>query len=164
MASPVCAWIGLGGNLGDSAGRLEAALDALAGLPDTRLLRRSRLYRSPPWGIVEQPPFVNAVAEVETALSADELLAALLEIERRAGRTRDPARRWGPRELDLDVLLYGDQRIETSGLSVPHPCLGERAFVLVPMAELAPDLMVPGRGRVADLLAAVDRAGVDAVT
>jgi 2-amino-4-hydroxy-6-hydroxymethyldihydropteridine diphosphokinase len=163
MAAPVCAWIGLGGNLGDCAQRLETALDALAALPQTRLLRRSRLYRSPPWGIVEQPPFVNAVAEIETALTADALLAALLDIERGAGRTRDPARRWGPRELDLDLLLYGDRRIESPGLNVPHPRIGERAFVLVPMAELAPETLVPGQGRVADLLRAIDASGVDAI-
>lgn len=157
------AWIGLGGNLGDVAARLEAALLALARLPGTRLLRRSRLYRSPPWGIVEQPAFVNAVAELETTLRAPELLSALLEIERAAGRRRDRARRWGPRELDLDLLLYGAGQLDLPGLTVPHPGLHQRAFVLVPLAELAPELIVPGHGRVLDLLARVDSRGVDAL-
>lgn len=158
------AWIGLGGNLGDVMARLEAALVALDRRPGIRLSRRSRLYRSPPWGIVEQPVFVNAVAELATTLRPSALLSALLEIERDAGRQRDPSRRWGPRELDLDLLLYGAEQLDLPGLTVPHPELHRRAFVLVPLAELAPGLVVPGHGRVADLLLRVDSRGVDAVT
>lgn len=161
----VRAWIGLGGNLGDVPATLRRALTALAALPGTRLLTASRFYRTPAWGMVEQPPFVNAVAGVDTTLAADELLSALLDIERAAGRDRTApdARRWGPRALDLDLLLYGDEVVDRPGLHVPHPHLHQRAFVLVPLAEIAADVVVPGRGRVADLLAGVDAAGIQAL-
>lgn len=157
-------WVGLGGNLGEVGAAFDAALRALDALPATRLLRASRRYRSPPWGIAEQPPFLNAVAELETGLAPEDLLPALLEIERRAGRDRGSERRWGPRTLDLDLLLYGDAAIDRPGLRIPHPRLHERAFVLLPLAELAPELMVPGRGRVVELLAEVDCGGVEAVS
>ncbi|HZP67422.1 MAG TPA: 2-amino-4-hydroxy-6-hydroxymethyldihydropteridine diphosphokinase [Rudaea sp.] len=147
--------IGLGSNLADPRAQVERGFAALGRLPRSRLVRRSRLYRSAPWGRTDQPEFVNAAALVETALSARELLAELLAVERAAGRVRD-AERWGPRMLDLDLLTYGDARIAEPGLSVPHPHLAERAFVLVPLAEIAPDLVVPGRGPVAALLARVD--------
>lgn len=148
-------YIGLGSNLADPAAQVEAGLRALARLPKTRLVARSRLYRSAPWGRVDQPEFVNAAAQLETVLEPGLLLDALLQIERAAGRERDGTR-WGPRVLDLDILVYGERRIAEPGLHVPHPHLPERAFVLVPLAEIAPDLQVPGRGRVADLLAGVD--------
>lgn len=148
-------YIGLGSNLADPAAQVEAGLRALARLPKTRLVARSRLYSSAPWGRVDQPEFVNAAAQLETVLEPGLLLDALLQIERAAGRERDGTR-WGPRVLDLDILVYGERRIAEPGLHVPHPHLPERAFVLVPLAEIAPDLQVPGRGRVADLLAGVD--------
>jgi len=152
------AYIGLGSNLADPQAQVEQALEALSNLPHTRLLRRSRLYCSAPWGRVDQPEFINAVAAVETVLGARALLDALLAIERGAGRTRD-ATRWGPRALDLDILVYGDQLIDEPGLHVPHPHLHERAFVLLPLVEIAPELAIPGRGCVAELARQIERAG-----
>jgi 2-amino-4-hydroxy-6-hydroxymethyldihydropteridine diphosphokinase len=146
------AFVGLGANLGDPRGQVRRALLALAGLPGTRLLAASSLYRSAPVGVVAQLDFVNAVAEVETALAARALLDALLDEERRFGRTREfPG---APRTLDLDLLLYGDRVIAEPGLVVPHPRMHERAFVLAPLAEIAPDIAIPGKGRAAALLAA----------
>lgn len=156
------AYVGLGGNVGEVANTLRAALDDLDRLRATRLCAVSRLYRSPPWGPVAQPDFINAVAALQTGLTATALLDALLAIERRHGRTRD-VERWGPRTLDLDLLLYGDARIDQTGLSVPHPRLHTRAFVLVPLLEIAPGITVPGRGRADALLAQVDATGVVAI-
>ena len=149
--------IGIGSNLADPRAQVEAALRALQELPQTRLLRRSRLYRSAPWGQVEQPEFVNAAALLQTALAPNALLDALLGIERMAGRTRDGSR-WGPRVLDLDILLYGGRVIDEHGLRVPHPHLAERAFVLMPLAEVASAANVPGLARVDELLARIDRS------
>ena len=149
------AYIGLGSNLADPGTQVERAMGALAELPRTQPLRRSRLYRSEPWGRADQPEFVNAVVELQTELTPRELLDMLLAIERHAGRARD-ATRWGPRVLDLDILVYGDRSIDEPGLHVPHPHLRERAFVLAPLAEIAPDLVVPGQGQVAALLARID--------
>jgi len=149
------AYVGLGSNLADPRAQLEHAMEGLAKLPQTQLARRSRLYRSAPWGRIDQPEFVNAAAVLETELSARELLDGLLAIERRAGRRRD-ATRWGPRVLDLDILAYAERIIDEPGLRVPHPHLHERAFVLVPLAEIAPDLVVPGRGRAEELLRNID--------
>jgi 2-amino-4-hydroxy-6-hydroxymethyldihydropteridine diphosphokinase len=154
------AWIGLGANLGDAAVTVGAAIAALDGLPDTRLRQASRLYATPAWGNEDQPPFVNAVAAVETTLPADTLLQAMLALEQRSGRVRDPAVHWGPRALDLDLLLYGAQVLDQPGLQVPHPYLHERAFVLVPLAEIAPDLAIPGHGRVRDAVMRVDACGI----
>ncbi|VTQ73082.1 2-amino-4-hydroxy-6-hydroxymethyldihydropteridinepyrophosphokinase [Stenotrophomonas maltophilia] len=137
------AWIGLGANLGDAAATVGAAIAALDALPGTRLRQASRLYATPAWGNEDQPPFVNAVASVETTLPADELLQAMLALEQGFGRVRDPAMHWGPRALDLDLLLYGAQVLDHPGLQVPHPYMHERAFVLVPLAEIAPDLAIP---------------------
>ena len=157
----VQACIGLGGNVGDVASAIERAFVALNGLPETRLLRHSHLYRTPAWGMTAQPDFINAAAIVFTQLPADVLLEALLRIERESGRDRDPsAERWGPRTLDLDLLLFGDAVIEQPGLSVPHPHLHERAFVLVPLAEIAPATTVPWWGRIDALLAAVDARAI----
>ncbi|WP_287596868.1 2-amino-4-hydroxy-6-hydroxymethyldihydropteridine diphosphokinase [Thermomonas sp.] len=163
---PVRACIGLGGNLGDPALALRAAFRALAALPESRLLATSRLYRTPAWGRTDQPDYVNAAALLETRLAPQALLAQLLAIERAAGRLRDgeaAATRWGPRVLDLDLLLYGQQRIDVPGLRVPHPHLHERAFALVPLAEIAADQPFPGHGSVGEALRHVDSAGVDAI-
>lgn len=154
------AWIGLGANLGDAASTVRAAIAALDDLPGSRLDQASRLYATPAWGNEDQPPFVNAVASVDTDLSAPELLHALLALEQRFGRVRDPAVHWGPRALDLDLLLYGAQVIDQPGLQVPHPYLHERAFVLVPLAEIASELTIPGHGCVQDAVMRVDACGI----
>lgn len=135
MRAPVTAFVGLGANLGDPASALRQALDGLARLPSTRLVRSSRIYRSAPVD-AGGPDFLNAVAELETLLGAPDLLAALQALEQAAGRER-PYRN-APRTLDLDLLLYGDARIASPALTVPHPRMFERAFVLLPLRELAP--------------------------
>jgi 2-amino-4-hydroxy-6-hydroxymethyldihydropteridine diphosphokinase len=140
------AYVGLGANLGD---REHAIRAAAAALPARRL---STIVETEPWGLEDQPPFLNAVAEVETELPPRSLLERLLAIERSLGRRRDGPR-WGPRTIDLDLLLYGDETVDEAGLTVPHPRLDERAFVLEPLAELAPSLIVPGKGTVQALLA-----------
>lgn len=158
MNPSVPAYIGVGSNLGDSRARVLAAFDALDALPRTRLLTRSRLYRTRPFGPVEQGDFINAVAGIETHLSARELLAGIRGIEAEAGRVRDV--RWGPRTLDLDLLVYGSERIESPELTVPHPGIAERGFVLAPLADVAPTLEVPGAGRVDALLHALPADGI----
>jgi len=152
------ACIGLGSNLDDPRHQVERGLQAIAALPHTRLLRRSRLYASAPWGVADQPEFVNAAAAIETRLTPGDLMQALLGIEQAFGRTRG-AQRWGPRILDLDLLLYDDAVIDEPGLRVPHPHLHERAFVLLPLADVAPRLPVPGQGVVAELLSRIDASG-----
>ncbi len=154
------AFIALGSNLGDARAQVLAAFDALAQLPGTRLLARSPLYLTPPWGVLEQPPFVNAVAHIDTVLPPHELLDALLAIERAAGRVRD-GERWGPRTLDLDLLHLDGVVLSDERLSLPHPRIRERAFVLLPLHDLAPELQLPGQGRVADLLSILDTAGCE---
>lgn len=155
MKQPVRAFVGLGANLGDPVVTLHEAIRELDGLPSTRMVRASQLYRSAAWGVTEQPDFINAVALLETSLDARTLLDAMLVIERSHGRDRDVETRWGPRTLDLDLLLYGDAVIDEPGLRVPHPHLHERAFVLLPLAEIAPDAMIPGQGVVRELTAAI---------
>jgi 2-amino-4-hydroxy-6-hydroxymethyldihydropteridine diphosphokinase len=155
--SAVIAYVGLGSNLEDPARQVRQALDALERLPGSRLLRRSSLYRTAPWGYSAQPDFVNAVAEMETRLTPRELLDGMLDIERGAGRIRDGGR-WGPRVIDLDLLVFGDRRIAEQGLEVPHPRMAGRAFVVFPLAELAPDLELPGIGRVSALSQRLDPA------
>jgi len=157
-AQPSVAYVGLGSNLDEPERRVLAALDALAGLPATRVSRRSRLFRTQPWGRADQPMFVNAAAELETTLAPRPLLDALLGIERDQGRHRDGTR-WGPRVIDLDLLIYGEARIEEPNLHVPHPHIAERAFVLLPLADIDPHIEVPGQGRVDALLARVDTGG-----
>lgn len=154
------AFVGLGGNVGDAAATLRAAFAELDALPDTRLLRVSRLYRTPAWGVEDQPDFANAAAMLETGLSAQNLLAGLLEIERAHGRERADDLRWGPRTLDLDLLLYADATIDEPGLHVPHPRLHLRAFALRPLVEIAPDAAIPGIGRAADALAQLPDDGI----
>ena len=138
------AWIGLGSNLGEREAMIRQALEAIAALPDTELLRASSLYDSEPVGETDQPNFLNAVAQVDTDLTARQLLWNLLLVEKRLGRER--TRRWGPRTIDLDLLLFGDEVIEEDDLRVPHPEMIRRAFVLVPMVELDPLLVHPGTG------------------
>lgn len=150
--SPELAYIGLGANLGDARATLEAALAALAALPQSRLLRTSSFYRTAPVDATG-PDFTNAVAELQTLLEPEPLLRSLQAIETLHGRER-PYRN-APRTLDLDVLLYGQRSIDTPVLTVPHPRLHQRAFVLAPLAELLPDGRVPGQGAVAELLAGV---------
>jgi 2-amino-4-hydroxy-6-hydroxymethyldihydropteridine diphosphokinase len=154
----VTALIGLGGNLGEVRERLDAAIDRLDAEPGLAVTARSRYYRTAPWGNVEQPDFVNAAVAVSTTLEPLALLDVLLATERAFGRVRD-GERWGPRTLDLDLLAYGDRVIDDSRLSVPHPRIAERAFVLLPLADIAADAMLPGLGRVDRLLAGIDTAG-----
>lgn len=159
------ACVGLGANLGDAAATVRAAQQALDGLPGTRLVAASRLYRTPAWGKTEQPDFINAAALIETSLTARALLDGLLDIERRFGRTRaaDGSDRWGARTLDLDLLLYGAEVIDEPGLHVPHPHLHERAFALVPLLEVAPLAVIPGRGLACELPAAMAGGDIEAL-
>jgi 2-amino-4-hydroxy-6-hydroxymethyldihydropteridine diphosphokinase len=143
-------FVGVGANLGDPVAQITRALAALAALDETCIVRVSSLYRTAPIGHADQPDYVNAVALVETGLAPRALLDALLAIERAAGRERSFAN--APRRLDLDLLLYDEQAIDAPGLVVPHPRMHERAFVLVPLVEIAPDVVIPGRGRAADLI------------
>lgn len=159
-SAPVQACIGLGGNLGDAAATLRAALAALDSLPQTRLVRASQLYRSPAWGREDQPDFINAAALVSTTLPAPELLQALLDLEHRHGRQRLPGERWGPRTLDLDLLLYAQAVIDLPGLQVPHPFLHQRAFVLLPLAEIAAEVAIPGHGMVRDARDRIETGGI----
>jgi 2-amino-4-hydroxy-6-hydroxymethyldihydropteridine diphosphokinase len=148
------AFIGLGSNLANPLVQVRQALMELESIPGTRVTARSSLYRTSPVGYLEQPDFINAVASVQTTLKPRALLAALLAIENRHGRRR--TMRDAPRTLDLDLLLYAEEVLDQDGLTLPHPRLHERAFVLAPLAEIAPGATVPGRGRVQDLLARVD--------
>jgi 2-amino-4-hydroxy-6-hydroxymethyldihydropteridine diphosphokinase len=150
-AESVIAYVGLGGNLGDSIAILIAAMDSLAALPGTDKVRCSSLYESAPAGSVEQPDFINAVCALATTLGTGDLLHKLMEIEQEFGRRRSGVV-GEPRTLDLDLLLYGDLSIQSDLLTLPHPRLHERAFVLYPLDEIAPDLTIPGHGRVRDLM------------
>lgn len=158
MSVAEVAFVGLGSNLGDSAAILRGAFQALAALPRTRLLRASSLYRTPAWGVTAQPDFVNAAAMLETTLTPQALLSAMLAIEREAGRDRreDGSDRWGPRTLDLDLLLYGQHSLDEPGLRLPHPHLHQRAFALLPLLEIAPDAQIPGVGPAREALALLE--------
>jgi 2-amino-4-hydroxy-6-hydroxymethyldihydropteridine diphosphokinase len=140
------AYVGLGANLGDREATIRAALEALPGLVGV-----SKLRETDPVGVVDQPPFLNAAAALETELAPRDLLDTLLAVECELGRER--RERWGPRTIDLDLLLYGDETIDEPGLTVPHPRLHERRFALEPLLDLDPELAIPGRGRVTDVLA-----------
>jgi 2-amino-4-hydroxy-6-hydroxymethyldihydropteridine diphosphokinase len=144
------AYVGLGANLGEPRRQVEAALGELGAIPRTRLSRSSSLYRTSPMGYASQPDFVNAVAELETGLDAPALLAELQAIEARHGRSRSFAD--APRTLDLDLLLFGSEAFSEKDLTVPHPRMHERAFVLEPLLEIAPEARIPGRGRAKDFL------------
>ena len=157
-SSLITVFVALGSNLDDPRAQVRSGLRALAALPRTRLVRESSLYLNPPVGYRGQPDFINAVAMIETRLAPRALLEALLEIERAHGRVRDFPN--APRTLDLDIVLYGDLRVHEPGLTIPHPRMLERAFVLVPLAEIAPEAVVPGGRRVADLVKRVDATGL----
>jgi 2-amino-4-hydroxy-6-hydroxymethyldihydropteridine diphosphokinase len=150
------ACIALGSNLGDPRQQVLDAMDALQTLPDSRVLQRSRLYRTPPWGVLDQPDFVNAVVAIDTSLSPHALLDALHAIEQQAGRVR--LERNGPRTLDLDLLHMDGIQINDARLTVPHPRIAERAFVLLPLADVSPELQLRD-GTVAELLARIDIHG-----
>ncbi|NHA14788.1 2-amino-4-hydroxy-6-hydroxymethyldihydropteridine diphosphokinase [Thioalkalivibrio sp. XN279] len=153
------AYVGLGSNLDDPAAQLAMALEALAALPDTRLVALSGRYHNPPMGPQDQPDYLNAVAGLLTRLPAEALLAALQGIEDAQGRRREGPR-WGPRTVDLDLLAYGNTRIESDALTLPHPGICSRPFVLVPLAEVAPGLHLPDGQSVAALAAAADATGL----
>lgn len=160
-AQPVAvrAYVGLGANLGDPAAQIEAALAAIAALPGVVLVRRSSLYRSAPLGPPGQPDYCNAVCAIDTSLEPPALLAALQSIESATGRVRG-AERWSARTLDLDLLHVEGVAIDSPALSLPHPELHRRAFVVVPLAEIAPELRIPRHGSVAALTATIDRTGL----
>ena len=154
------ALIGLGGNVGDVRATLNQAIARLADGKDVRLTGRSSDYATPPWGVTDQPPFINCAIAVETALAPQALLARALEVERALGRDRAHEQRWGPRRIDIDLLAYDDVALDEPGLTLPHPRLFERAFVLVPLAEIAPDRVISGI-RVRDGLASVSTQGIE---
>jgi 2-amino-4-hydroxy-6-hydroxymethyldihydropteridine diphosphokinase len=153
------AYVALGSNLGDSRQQVLDAMAALAALPDTQLLQRSHLYRTAPWGVLEQPSFINAAVTLDTLRSPHDLLDGLLQIEARAGRVR--AERNGPRTLDLDLLHVEGVQMDDERLTLPHPRMAARAFVLLPLHDIAPTLEIPGRGSVRAMLEKVDAAGCE---
>ncbi len=151
------AYVGLGANLGDREATLRRAVELLGELPGVEVVAVSSFHDTEPWGYADQPRFLNAACALETGLPPRALLDALLDTERRLGRERVAgAPRYGPRTIDLDLLVHGDLVVAEPGLEVPHPRLHERIFALAPLAEIAPGLVVPGRGPVSDLLAAVE--------
>jgi 2-amino-4-hydroxy-6-hydroxymethyldihydropteridine diphosphokinase len=151
-------YLSLGGNLGDPARAMAAALRILDEDTHSKVVSVSSLYRTPPWGKTDQPDFLNAAAEIETGLEPRELLDLCLEAERRLKRVRQE--RWGPRLVDLDILVFGDRRVHEAGLDIPHPRMLERAFVLVPLAEIAPDFMVGGAS-LAEHVRNIYKAGIE---
>ena len=154
------AWLALGGNVGDSRGILDRAVTLLCDGKAVRLTARSSDYRTPPWGFKYQPPFINLCIAVETTLAPRDLLAHAQSVELQLGRDRAHEKRWGPRTADIDIIAYGGLTVHELGLTVPHPRLFERAFVLLPLAEIAPDLVIGGRS-VREAAAGVDRAGIE---
>jgi 2-amino-4-hydroxy-6-hydroxymethyldihydropteridine diphosphokinase len=153
------AWLGLGSNLQQPVVQLGQALDKLGSDPGIEILDVSRFYRTPPWGDERQDDFINAVALIETSLEPMPLLRVLQSIEKDMGRQRS-GRRWGPRLIDIDLLLYGDLHCRSEDLELPHPRMHERAFVLVPLCELDATLRIPGQGVAGELLQTLDRGGI----
>lgn len=152
-------YLALGSNLADPLHQVQSALNALAALPDTTLVATSSLYRTPPYGPPDQPDFLNAAVALDTALAAETLLDHTQRIELEQGRVRK-AHRWGPRTLDLDIMLFGEQTLSTPRLTVPHYDMHNRAFMLLPLLEIAPDLTLPNGTRIADLLATLDCSSI----
>jgi 2-amino-4-hydroxy-6-hydroxymethyldihydropteridine diphosphokinase len=157
------ALVGFGGNMGDVRVTLSRAVALFCDGRDVKLAARSADYRTPPWGVADQPPFVNLCVAVATTLSPEALLARALEVERALGRDRAREQRWGPRSVDIDLLAYDDIVLDEPGLTLPHPRLLERAFVLVPLAEIAPNRVIAGT-RIRDALASVDTSGIERLT
>ena len=158
--APVRAFLALGSNIGDKIEHLRDAAVAIGALPQTRITARSAIYRTPPWGKTDQDWFANAVISVETALAPRALLDACLTIEIEQGRIR--LERWGPRVIDIDVLIHGETRMTTDRLTLPHPAMQERAFVLIPLAEIAPGILLDGKP-IAEQIAALDCAGISPI-
>ena len=154
------ALLGLGGNVGDARTTLDEAVTLFAESAKVKLIARSSDYRTPPWGVTDQPPFINCAIAVETALSPRALLDRALTVERALGRDRSQEQRWGPRTIDIDLLAYGDLSLDEPNLTLPHPRLFERAFVLVPLAEIVPERIIAGR-RVGDAAARIDAGGIE---
>ena len=154
------ALLALGGNIGDARATLDRAVARLCDGAAIRLLARSSDYRTPPWGVEDQAPFVNLCLTVATDLSPRALLDRALAVERELGRNRLKEQRWGPRPIDIDIVAYGDVRLDEPGLTLPHPLALERAFVLLPLAEIAPERSIAGV-RVRDALARVDTRGIE---
>jgi 2-amino-4-hydroxy-6-hydroxymethyldihydropteridine diphosphokinase len=154
------ALIGFGGNVGDVRANLARAVEALCDGREVRLVKKSSDYRTPPWGVADQPPFVNLCIVAKTELAPDALLARALAVERRFGRDRATEQRWGPRTIDIDLLAYDELVLNTPRLTLPHPRLLARAFVLVPLAEIAADRRIAGR-RIRDALEGLDLAGIE---
>jgi 2-amino-4-hydroxy-6-hydroxymethyldihydropteridine diphosphokinase len=154
------ALLGLGGNVGEVRATLDKAVALLAGDKDIILRARSSDYATPPWGVTDQPPFINLAIRVETTLTPRALLERALKVERALGRDRARETRWGPRTIDIDLIAYDDLVCDEPGLILPHPRLFERAFVLVPLAEIVPDRMIAGR-RVKEAAGEVDKGGIE---
>ncbi len=152
--------VGLGANLGDAVGTLRQAVEVLAARDGVALRAVSHFYRTPAWGRQDQPDFINAVALVDTSLAPRALLDLLLAVEAEFGRHRVAGERWGPRSLDLDLLLYGDAVIDMPGLRVPHPHLHERAFALVPLLDVWPDARIPGYGDARDAVSVLEMSNI----
>ena len=154
------AFLGLGGNVGNARKTIDEAIMLLCGKSGIRLLARSFAYRTAPWGVEDQPAFINVCIAVETSLTPYRVLAQAQAVENALGRDRGRERRWGPRSIDIDLLAYDDLKLQTPELTLPHPRLFERAFMLVPLAEIAPERMIGGV-RLRDALARLDRSGVE---
>ena len=152
--------IALGGNVGDVRTTFKIAIAHICGMAQATVIARSSDYTTPPWGDADQDPFINACVEIETDLDPHALLFVMQKVEQKFGRIRDKERRWGPRTLDLDMIAYDDLSIQKPDLTLPHPRLFERAFVLVPLAEIAPDRVISGI-RVRDGLAGVSTQGIE---
>ncbi len=155
-------YIGIGSNLDEPIVQVRSAMDSLGTIPSSRLERCSSLYRNPPMGPPDQPDYVNAVVRLRTGLDPHTLLKELQAIERSQGRVRD-GQRWGPRIIDLDLLIYGDEIIDEPGLRVPHPGLAERAFVLIPLSEIDPQIVIPDLGSIDELLVGIDGSDVNRI-
>jgi len=156
-------WLSLGSNLGDRRASLQRATAALADLENTTLSGVSSLYETAPWGDSEQGPYLNAVVELKTCREPLALLHHVQAIELALGRRRDPDRRWGPRTIDIDLLIYGGQLVDLPDLQLPHPRMHERAFVLIPLLDLQPSITIPGRGTALDLLKPLSTEGVNRI-